>query len=329
MITGLAIINEVEDRLGWRQTDTLEGTLRPDTRKLLRLLNRVLNSLQTLNAWPLLRKDGTLQLVPAETGDAYFDLTNGSATVSLGASETTLEFSEAMINRAIQIGAHETVYRVESVETPASLTLNRPWLGDDADDEELAYTIAQDRYTLPQDFDRPTHGWENFFSSTDVEPVTPDDFLRKRRRHGASMLVGDPDVYTVYGLDPSQTLQVIHFDPYPEDARILVYTYQQNHPVVETDADRILFPLTHETIIIEAMLYLANRDYEDSDKMQVVLHDYIRSLNTAQGSGNVTQPNMRIFITNPYRKFQGIRYMGGRRIDWGSRFDLLNTMGYR
>ena len=69
MITGLALINEVEDRLSWRQTDTLEGTLRPETRKLLRLLNRVLNSLQTFDDWPLLRESGDLQLIAYEKED--------------------------------------------------------------------------------------------------------------------------------------------------------------------------------------------------------------------------------------------------------------------
>ena len=328
MITGLALINEVEDRLGWRQTDTLEGTQRPETRKLVRLLNRVLSSLQSLDDWPLLRADGTIQLVAAETGTAYLTLVNGSATVALGASETTLEFNETMINRAIQLGDHETLYRVESVETSASLTLNRPWLGDDATDEALTYTIVQDRYVLPEDFDRPTDSWENFFGSNSIDPVGPNAFLENRRNRGSTVLIGDPDCYTVYGLDPSETFQVVHFDPYPEYARILAYTYQKNHPTITTDEDRVLFPKTHEGIIIEAMLHLANRDYEDAQKVTLVLQDYIRTLNTAQGPGNVAQDKLRFTPSGKHRMAQYARWGGHGRINWGDSFDDVNKIGF-
>lgn len=329
MITGLALINEVEDRLKWRQTDTLEGTLRPDTRKLLRLLNRVLASLQTLDDWPLLRADGTLQLVEADESEAYFDLTQDSATVALGSTEATLAFAESMVNRAIRIGTHETIYRVASVESTTSLTLNRPWLGDAASDEELAYSIVQDRYTLPGDFDRPTDDWENFFGSNSIDVVGPNTFLEQRRNRGSTLLTADPDMYTVYGLDPSETFQVVHFDPYPLEARILTYTYQKNHPVIETDEDRVLFPRTHEAIVIEAMLQLANRDYEDSQKTGQVLQDFLRTLNQAQSAGNVSQDRLRFTPNGRHRIAQRMKWGRGGRVDWGDAFDEARNIGFR
>lgn len=328
MITGLSLINEVEDRLKWRQTDTLEGTRRPNTRKLLRLLNRVLASMQTLDDWHLLRADGTLQLVAAETGTAYFDLTSGSATVAIGASETTFAFSNAMVNRAVQIGSHETIYRVKSVESTTSITLNRPWLGDDASDEALAYSMAQDRYVLPEDFDRPTDSLENFFGSSSIEAVGPNVFLEQRRNRGATMLVEDPERYTVYGLDDSETFQIVHFDPYPEDARVLTFTYQKNHPVIETDEDRILFSRSHEVIVLEAMLQLANRDYMDSTKVEAVLRDLIRTINQAQGAGNIAKDPMRITPNARHRLAQRWKWHRGGRMDWGDTFDLVNRIGF-
>lgn len=329
MITGLEIINEVEDRLGWRQTDTLEGTQRPETRKLLRLLNRVLAQAQSLDDWPLLREDGTLLLLADQSGTAYMDLTNGSATVALGASEATLSFTEALIGQAIQLGSHATIYRIKSVESTTSLTLQRPWLGDSQTDTEIAYKIAQDRYFLPENFDRPTDDWENFFGSSSIDPVGPDRFLERRRDRGSSMLIGDPEVFTVYGADDSDTFQVIHFDPYPGDQRVLTYTYQKNHPKIETDEDRVLFTKAYEAIIIEAMLQLALRDYEDSQKEQAVLRDLFRTINQARGTGNVAQDTMRLTPNSRHRLAQRAKWGRGARIDWGTTFDQANKIGFR
>lgn len=330
MITGLALINEVEDRLGWRQTETLEGTQRPETRKLVRLLNRVLSSMQALDDWPLLRTEGTLLLVADDSGDAYFELTNGSATVTLGASEATLTFSEQLIGRAIKLGSHATVYRIKSVESATSLTLNRPYLGDTWTnaDGTLAYIIAQDQYFLPEDFDRPTEDWQNFFGDPGITPVGPNEFRQRRISRGNSILLSDPDCFTVYGLDDSETFQKIHFDPWPNDERVLNYTYQKNHPKIETDEDRVLFPKTHEGIIIEAMLQLANRDYEDSSKTQLVLQDLLRTINTAQGPGNVSQDRMRMTPSGQHRIAERMRWRGGSRMDWGEAFDRIENINF-
>lgn len=331
MITGLALINEVEDRLGWRQTETLEGTQRPETRKLVRLLNRVLNSMQTLDDWPFLRQDGTLQLVAAETGDAYFELVNGSATVTLGASETDLAFDDSYKNRAIVLGGHDTIYRIKTVTNTTTIELNRPFLGDTWTDADgvLAYKIVQDRYTLPEDFDRPTGDWTNFFGNPEIEAIGPEEMLQRRRDRASTMLISDPDYFTVYGLDESETFQVCHFDPYPDEARILTFTYQKNHPPIETDEDRVLLPKSHESIAIECMLQLANRDYEDSQKTQLVLQDMIRTINQAQGAGNVSQDRMQMTPNGKHRMAQYRRWRGGARIDYGAAFDQVENIRFR
>jgi len=330
MITGLALLNEVEDRLSWRQTDTLEGTLRPETRKLLRLLNRVLASMQTLDDWHLLREDGTIQLVADNTGTAYFELVNGSATVTLGASEATLAFDNTMKGRAIQLDTHNTIYRIESVESATSITLNRPYLGDAVTDADgvVAYVIAQDRYTLPANFDRPTDDWENFFGSNSIEVVGPNALLEQRRNRGSTMMVGDPEIYTTYGLDDSETFQIVHFDPFPDEARILSYTYQKNHPVIETDEDRVLFPRSHEVIILEAMLHLANRDYQDAQKVEMVLRDFMRTINQAQSAGNVANDRMRFTPNSKHRHAQRAKWRGRGNVDWGATFDQANKIGF-
>lgn len=332
MITGLALINEVEDRMNWRQTDTLEGTVRPETRKMLRLLNRILASMQTLDDWHLLREDGTIQLVAANESTAYFEVVKDSATVALGTSESTLAFSDSMVNRAIKIGTHQTIYRIKSVQNPKELTLNRPFLGatlTEANDELVAYSIVQDRYALPANYDRPTDDLENFFGTNSIDAVGPNTFLQQRRDRGSTLLVADPDMFTIYGLDDSETFQIVHFDPYPDESRILNFTYQKDHPVIETDEDRILFQRSHEAIILEAMLHLANRDYEDSTKVDAVLRDFMRTINQAQGAGNPAGDKMRMTPNSRHRIAQRQKWGRGRGIDWGDTFDMVNRIGLR
>lgn len=324
MITGLALINEVEDRLGWRQTETLEGVQRPETRKLLRLLNRILHSMQALDDWPLLRAEGDLQLVAAETGTATIAyLAEGGTQVVLNGAS----FDDSYKTRLIKFGPDDTLYRITRIVTETTLEFNRPWVGDAVAADELAYTIVQDRYALPADFDRPTGGWENFFGNSTISPIGPEEFLEKRRARGGSLIYSDPDVFTVYGLDDSETFQIIHFDPYPENDRILYYTYQKNHPEIETDEDRVLFPKTHEGVVIEAMLHLANRDYQDDAKTQLILQDYIRGLNQAQSVGNVSHDRLRLSPNGAHRFSQWTKYRGGRRVDWGSLFDRSDKYG--
>jgi len=325
MITGLNLINEVEDRLSWRQTSTLEGTLRPETRKLLRLLNRVLNSLQTLDDWPLLREDGDLQLVAHESEDET------DATITLDSKTVTLAsaaFTDSYKTRLIKFGTDDTLYRIARVVSATEIELNRPWVGSTITNDELSYQIVQDRYVLPGDFDRPTGGWESFFGAPDIDAVGPERFLQIRRDRGNRFIYGDTDMFTVYGLDDSDTFQILHVDPYPEYARILYYTYQKNHPVIDTDEDRVLFPKSHEGIVIEAMLHLANRDYTDDAKTQAVLQDFLRSLNQAQGAGNVAQDRLSFSPSGAHRQAQYQKWGHGGKVDWGSLFDRNDKTGF-
>lgn len=342
MITGLALINEVEDRLRWRQTGTLEGTQRPETRKLVRLLNRVLNSMQALDDWPLLRKTGDLQLVAKETlTDNGATLTNGDATATFSGvavdpdEDTAVAFDDTYIGRVLQVAGEDTLYQIKTVVSETEIELSRPWVGtsiaadvDDATADDVTLTIAQDRYALPEDFDRPTGGWANFFGNPDISPIGPEEFLARRRARGNILLLGDPDVFTVYGLDDSETFQIIHFDPFPENKRILTFTYQRNHPAIETDEDRVLFPKTHEGVVVEAMLHLANRDYQDDSKTQLVLIDYLRSLNIAQSTGNVAQDRLRFTPSGQHRIAQRWKWGGIGRIDWGSEFDRSDRINF-
>jgi len=341
MITGLKLINEAEDRLGWRQTPTLEDSvLRPETRKLLRMLNRVLKSLQSADDWPLMRAEGTLMTLAAAEGTAPFYLVNGSATVIVISGTPTdtstpavLRLDESYIGRAIQIGDESTVYRIKSVANPQCFDLNRPWIGATTvlvagPSEYQTYTIAQDQYFLPADYCRPNGKWDQFLAPYGIQPVGPDAFSTVRRSRGGTLLTHAPEIFTVYGVDAGQVYQILHLDPFPLEQQILQFTYQIVHPEIETDADRILFPASHEGVILEALLYLANRDYQDDSKLEVVLRDYMRETSAVRALSPMTEDPFQIRPSGSHRIAQHRRWgAASPRLDYGSYFDRIDVYG--
>ncbi len=329
MITGLDLINEVEDRLGWRQTKTLDEDLKPDSRKMVRLLNRVLKSIQRLDDWPLLRVDAEMTTVAAFQGTDYLTITNGSTTFAAGVTtDGTLLFDDTMVGRAVQIAAKDTIYRIVSIESPVSCTLNKAWIDDTITDTSSGFKIVQDQYALPEDFDRPAGGWEAFLDSHGVEPTGPDDFKKARIRRGGSLLIAEPKVFTIYGFTANNYQQVIHMDPYPENVRIYSYSYYRDHPEIDTDNDRVLLPATKLDAIIEGMLYLATRDYTDDGKVQMVMADYMRSLNSAGGSPGAAEQITQMSPNMKHKYQRRAQWGRGVRVNWGSLFDRSDRVGF-
>jgi hypothetical protein len=330
MQTGLQIINEVEDRLGWPQSRTIEDDLSKTTRKLLRLLNRVLHNLVSAEVWPLLRAYGTLVTQATVSETMVMELTNGSDVVEISGTDTsgvTFELHHRMW--AIQFGSNTPIYRILEITTPTQIKLNRPWLGDTSTTDEIAVVFGMDRYALPEDFDRPTGKWKDFLSAYSIEPLGPEDFDVLRQKRGRNIEIGDPTHYTVYGLDPSNTYQLIHFDPWPTRQTMMEFTYQMEHPTISTDRDLVLFPMSQVSVVIEAMLYLANRDYEDDTKLQVALREYLVQFNAAKSQSRVTDDTK---ILSPWtgmraRSSRLRGNAGGIRYDYGTYFDRVDAVG--
>ncbi|KPK44895.1 MAG: hypothetical protein AMJ65_01610 [Phycisphaerae bacterium SG8_4] len=331
MITGLELLNEVNDRLGWPQIETLEGSSDPtsEQRKLINLLNRVLRSLDAGADWPLLREEGDLIVTPAETGSAKFFTANGDDTIIN--MDSTIGFDVSYKERAIQIGSHNTVYRIKKVVTTRTVDLNRIWLGDDDAGltDEQTYQIVQDRYALPTDFARPNGKWSSFFSPYGIKYVDPEKFLQVRRDRGNSILIGEPEIFTVWGLAPDGNSRMIHFDPWPDNQYMYTYTYQKIHPEILYDNDRILYPHTHIGMIIEAVLYLANRDYENAEKMDLLLRDFVMEFNKQRGQPELTEARMRLSPSGEHRQLERMKWLRGtRKIDWGDYFDRSDKVGF-
>lgn len=333
MRTGLQIINEAEDRLGWRQTATLEGDLEKPTRKLLRLLNRVLKNLVAAEQWPMLRVEGTIITQAALDDSMLMELTNGSATVTISEYDSSsITFQEHYVQWAVQFGPNTPIFRVKKVTSPTVLELNRPWIGDtvtpaSADDDTIAVQMAMDRYTMPEDFDRPTGKWKDFLSAYDIAPTGPEEFDTIRRNAGRNIVASSPRSYTVYGLDPSDTYQVLHLDPWPVDQTLLEFKYQRVHPDIEVDTDLVLFPHSQLSIVLEAMLYLANRDYDDDQRLSAALQEYLQQFNAAKSQQRVTDDDKQITPWARHRARSVRVRRSGVRFDYGDYFDRAGSVG--
>jgi hypothetical protein len=330
-MNGLTVLNEIEDRLAWTQTKTLNiEPLSGDTRKLLRLLNRVLQTITGMQDWPLLRKEGTINLLPAETSDE----TTGSeeyVTATLNSDVVTVAnatFDLTYKGRAFQVAGDNVVYRIKDVTSPTTLQLNHIWVSDSITvSDERTYIIAMDQYALPTDFDRPITDMQGFFAPYNILPLNPDRFSELRRIE-RGLTRGEPRRYTLYGMNDGQTSLLVHFHPYPEYQRVIQFPYQIIHPEINTDNDKILFPNRYIAVIEEMVLQLALRDYEDDSKTERVLADMLRTYNQQVANPDVSGSRLRIRKSNRIRRsIQRSFGVGGWRINWGDWFDKSNFHG--
>ena len=329
MINGLELLNEIADRLGKPQFTTLEKP-QPisEHRKLIRLLNTVLKTLGAFNDWPLLRKEEGMTLVASLETDAdsseYVTTTQNSDVVTV-AGQT---FDETFMGRAFQVNADEEIFRIKAINSLTELQLDKIWTQDSlAVSDEKTVTIGMDRYALPTDFGRTVDNWQNFFAPYNIKHVTPNE-LREVRRTERRIRLADPEIYTVFGVTTGGHAQVVHFHPWPENARVLRYEYQQNHPMINSDQDNILYPLSYREALIDMVLHIANRDYEDSAKMEKVMMDAIRSHNMQQSNPGLHDSKVRLEPSGETRADIYASYGDPpMNIDWGDAFDTGRIFG--
>lgn len=333
MRTGLQVIQEIQDRLGDRQAETIEGDVDKKVRKLVRLLNRVLKNMVSAEQWPMLRTEGTIVTQASIEEDMLVELTNGSNVVNISSFDSSgVTFETSYLQWGIQFGRDTPVYRITKVVSPTRIELNRAWLGDtsvptSADDDTTAVVLAMDRYALPEDFDRPTGTWQDFLSAYNVKPLGPEAFAEERRKRGRNIITDSPKYYTIYGLDPSNTYQVLHLEPWPDDQTMMEYNYQREHPDVEFDTDLVLFPHSQLSIIIEACIYLANRDYKDDQRLGAALTEYLQQFNAAKSQQRVTTDDKQFTPWMRSRARSVRQSRAGVRIDYGDYFDIAGNTG--
>jgi hypothetical protein len=329
MTRGLDLLNEIADRLGWRQITSIEGqTLSNEERKLLRLLNRVLQTLEGVDDWPMLRKDGAITLVAKDISttvsgsEQWVTATLASATVTVANGD----FDDTYINRQFQVQGYPTIYRIVDVPSATELVLDKAWVDASivAATNEIGFNIGVDQYTLPTDFDRPATSLQSFLGPYKIQAVSPNEFSEIRRQR-TGIIFGDPSFFTIYGMNDGQTAWKIHFHQWPSEARVIRFEYQMIHPVIDTDQDKILFPPRYNEAIIETVLQLAQRDYEDSAKTQQTLLDMLQKFNEQSPSltdnKNVIRPSKSI-----RKNHQRAAARAGVRIDYHGYFDKAGNI---
>lgn len=329
----LKFLNEVADRIGYPQMSTIEGAdPEPQQRKLVSLLNRILVTMGGINIWPHLTMDSSFTLVASETSDVtsgseqYVVATQDSKTITVA----NMTFTDAYEQRAFTVDGDPYIYWIAKVLGPTQIELNRAWVSDSIDATDTkSFTIAQDRYALPTDLDRPVDNAQGFFVPYKIEPVSPERFRELRRQTcGNSILLDDPMYYTVYGMNPGQTTEIIHFHPFPKNARLLQYSYQKVHPTIDSDNDKILYSERFMGAILDAMLFYGKRDLEDDVNVQQSLIDMLRSYNQQAANEGATKEPLNLRNDNSIRSSirQALRH-SGTSIDWGEHFDRAGNVG--
>src|SRR5438105_2958249 len=213
-----------------------------------RVLNLIANNsmIQTSDALALIQAehDTILNDYPwASRKNDVIILTKAAVTGSAGASGGTVttsgavvigtgtSFTSAMVNMYMRIAANTFFYRIVSVASATSLTLEANMPIDIT--AQSGYTIFQHLYDLPADFSRATNVTSDVrateWARNDIDRIDPYRSSTATR----------PDVYSIHGPDPTITPAInfmIEFWPVPATAQAIRVEYlKQNTLVNSTD----------------------------------------------------------------------------------------------
>ncbi len=322
MITAKDFFNEILDRLGWPQIDSIENpSLTARHRKILRVGTRSIKTMGTLVDWPMLRKSADILTLESETSDLtagseqYVTTTEGSDIVTVA----NKVFTDTYVGRAFQVLGNSYVYLIISVPAPDQLQLHRAWIGDSlaVSPDEATFVIAMDRYALPDDFDRFSDKAASAFIPLRLEPLDAVEFASKRHAE-RGIVLDEPMYFTIKGTNDGETNQLVHFHPFPKYQRLLTYDYQRVHPDITSNNDKILYPDTAISVLMDAVMEVAKGDLESDDSaVQRVMERFMRGYNQNQGNAG---PNARRIELRPTNETRAQFRQGAIRgkIDWGS-----------
>lgn len=332
------VLRAVCDQIGWDQIVTLENeeTLTKDDRKLVRALNRTLRVLSGVQDWRFLRAEGEIITIDEYT-TGRVRLTNGSTTVT-GVDDPDITgtllptWTTAMVGRALIVVGNPLPYLITAVNSATSLTINRAWQGDTTlgttDAPDLNYRIMQDRYELPQDFDRPVDEKWSLFKDTVVLPITvvdPMEIRARRMANAPSVANDDPNVVALWAMDDEVEHRVAILDPFPHDQRVITFEYQRIHPTIDRDTQRILFPPRYEEIVLDGVEFLLKEGPDDDARSDKALSEFLRTRAEGAAARETGQRRLRL-SPSQWRAYDQRSKWGrnGARINWGSAFDRID-----
>jgi len=329
------VLKTLCDHLGYNQIVTLEDedTLPSRDRKLVRALNRVLRVMSNVQDWRFLRTDGEI-ITTAEYKVGVVRMTSGSRAV--GGFDDPNETGTAvpvwttdMVGRALMVAGTPLPYRIVSVDSATSLTLNRDWQGDSTqgtdDEPDLNYQILQDRYELPTDMDRPADDRWTLYRETSTFPVfiRDADTLRDRRdARGFTTGTDDPEIVVIWDTDEELEHRVAIFDPPPRFQRVISFPYHRIHPTIDRDTQRILYPPRYEEVILSAVIEIMRDGPDDDTRTDMALAEFIRARLESASAREIGQPRI-VLSPSQERRIQqyAMHRRRGVRIDYGPYFD--------
>ena len=160
------------------------------------------------------------QLVTATAGTTFWTSTNTFGQLNVA------------VSGKLKFPGDETVYRVATVPTAETLTLNGKFVGSSLTDS--AYTYFEDEYALPSDYLRPVD--MQFFD--DNREINLIDRRQLRRGLPRNSTTGRPRAATQIELGPSASASLrprIVFAPPPDAAYQIPFGYITNQLVVAAD----------------------------------------------------------------------------------------------
>lgn len=315
--TGLELVNMANMSLGWPRLNDFEDT-NPRSVKMQTLLNRILAHMGNMFNWRHLRHDSYLITTPEYNTGTVLTINNGNNAVVF----TGTSFTAAFEGRAFQLAGDKEIYRIARVLDAVAVLLDRIYIGPTQVAVAVPFLVAQDRYGLPVDFGRVPDNWSAFFGTNTVEYVDPNEF-KQRRRQRDSLLTGEPEIFTIYDIDDNGN-PFVWLDPYPSLQRMLPYTYQRVHPKIKSKNDKVLFPITQEELIVETLVYMGQRDYNDDQRVNIVLADFLRKrVEISTVDQDRGQQRLRLTMSKEELGKEIMRHKVNSRgrIDWGTAFD--------
>jgi hypothetical protein len=312
--TLLELVNRILRRARWPAVTTLEGDSIPlDIYKVVELVNVVARAMARKQAYPFLRKTFRIPTVATYTTGNVI-AANGSARV---AGILSL-WPQAIVGRLITITGYDEVHRILETSFGQLLTLDQPFTGT-SHSSPTAYTIGQDCYLLPEDFDRPFDDVTQAKANPHRLRSIPLDEIHHAQAE--SIVYSTPTKYALQETPEGKKYAIL--DPVPEEVGYVNIDYLVTIPVVQNNLDKLPLPLRVEDTLVDGVLAVLKRDQQnDLQAAQLTIQDYLGSLIDSNRPVS-TSPRMTITPDTSHRQIQDIKYGRSGRVDFGDLWDKM------
>lgn len=284
--TSLNLAKRIARKIGWPVPTTLDSTATLKSQKIEDAMNAVGVALGHYYFWPFLMKETIITTVDDITaGDA--DVTNASTTVTSNHASTSWT---GTAGRKFKVDGYEEVYEISSVTSATEIELSNAFNGTTATDQ--GYTIAQDEYNLPSDYDGILNV-VHYVGPDNLDIITPERMDRDRFGPiGTSILgttsalqTGLPRKATIVGRDDgtNDELYKIVLDPFPDRIMLIPLKYYALLAEHTGDASTWPFPFYLDQVIVDGAAARLRTDGQDDSRTVFNLQEFFNGRNELAG----------------------------------------------